>query len=172
MIRNAVRLLPVALLLITGAAHAQAPIKLNPPGQGGWQETAEATWYGGRHHGRRTSSGEVFDQNRMTAAHPYLPLGSTVRVTMESTGESVVVRVNDRQPSRRSVIDLSRGAAEQIGLVDAGRATVTLSAATAAEEIEVAEAPDDAVEAATDAGPRRHGRPRKRPAGRAARAAR
>ncbi len=97
--------------------------------QAGWSESGEASWYGGRHQGRRTSSGEVFDQNRMTAAHPDLPLGSRVRVTMAQTGESVVVTVTDRLPRRHRVIDLSRGAASRIGLVSQGVGQVQLTLA-------------------------------------------
>ena len=157
MIRSAVRFLPVlaSVMLLTSAGGTKAA----PVRGTGWEESGQATWYGGRHHGRRTSSGDMFDQNKMTAAHPSLPLGSRVRVTMQETGASVVVLVNDRQPpSSVRVIDLSRGAAARIGLLGMGRGMVTLSPAGAAEEIEVAEAPAEAGDPdVSDAYPRRRG---------------
>ncbi|GAC1338404.1 MAG: hypothetical protein NVSMB18_04740 [Acetobacteraceae bacterium] len=165
MIRSAIRHLPAAMatvLFLAGvsASHA-APVT-------GWQESGEASWYGGRHHGRRTSSGTIFDQNAMTAAHASLPLGSVVRVTREATGDSVVVKITDRQPDHgMRIIDLSRGAASRIGLLASGTGMVTLTRADA-EEVEVAEAPDDEDGLAT---PRRRGLRRTLRAGRAASAA-
>lgn len=86
-----------------------------------------ASYYGRKFHGRRTASGERFDMGAMTAAHRTLPFGSLVRVTNPSTGQSVTVRINDRGPfSRNRTIDLSRAAAEQIGLVRRGHGTVEL----------------------------------------------
>ncbi|WOD37961.1 septal ring lytic transglycosylase RlpA family protein [Nodosilinea sp. E11] len=86
-----------------------------------------ASWYGPGFHGRRSASGEVFDQNAMTAAHRTLPFGTQVRVTNLSTGQSVVVRINDRGPfSHGRVIDLSAAAAGQIGLRASGVGRVQL----------------------------------------------
>jgi rare lipoprotein A len=83
--------------------------------------TEVASWYGPGFEGRRTSSGEVFHSNELTAASTTLPLGSHALVTNPATGRSVVVRINDRGPfvHGRS-IDLSHGAAQQIGLVGKG----------------------------------------------------
>ncbi|TVQ09976.1 MAG: septal ring lytic transglycosylase RlpA family protein [Leptolyngbya sp. DLM2.Bin27] len=76
-----------------------------------------ASWYGPGFHGRRSASGEVFNQNALTAAHRTLPFGTHVRVTNLANGQSVVVRINDRGPfSQGRVIDLSAAAAAQIGL--------------------------------------------------------
>ncbi len=76
-----------------------------------------ASWYGPGFHGRRSASGEVFDQNALTAAHRTLPFGTRVRVTSLASGQSVVVRINDRGPfGHGRVIDLSAAAAAQIGL--------------------------------------------------------
>ena len=87
----------------------------------------EASWYGPKFHGRTTASGEPFDMNRMTAAHRTLPFGTRVRVINEETGRSVVVRVNDRGPFAGSrIIDLSRAAAEKIGLRSQGVGVVKL----------------------------------------------
>ena len=86
-----------------------------------------ASFYGKGFHGRRTASGERFDQNDMTAAHKTLPFGTRVRVTHLNNGRSVVVVVNDRGPFVRGrVIDLSRGAAGRIGMVNSGVAKVRL----------------------------------------------
>ena len=85
-----------------------------------------ASWYGARFAGRKTASGERFDPNEYTAAHRTLPFGSRVRVTRN--GRSVVVRINDRGPfSRGRLIDLSRSAAERIGLVARGHGEVQLA---------------------------------------------
>lgn len=84
-----------------------------------------ASWYGPGFHGRRTANGERFDQNALTAAHKTLKFGSLVEVTYR--GRSVVVRINDAGPFVRGrVIDLSRAAAEAVGLIDAGHGQVQL----------------------------------------------
>ena len=90
-----------------------------------------ASYYAAKFHGRRTASGEPFNNNAMTAAHRTLPFGTLVRVTNPSTGASVVVRINDRGPfTRGRMIDVSRAAAEQLGLVQRGHATVELALIT------------------------------------------
>ncbi|EDX84468.1 Rare lipoprotein A-like double-psi beta-barrel [Synechococcus sp. PCC 7335] len=86
-----------------------------------------ASWYGPGFHGRRTANGESFNQYALTAAHRTLPFGTRVLVTNLYTGRQVVVRINDRGPfSGNRVIDLSAGAADQIGLTSAGVGTVQL----------------------------------------------
>ncbi len=86
-----------------------------------------ASWYAGKFQGRLTANGEVFDTNRLTAAHRTLPFGTLVRVTNPANNRSVVVRINDRGPFIEGrVIDLSRAAAESIGVVAAGVAEVDL----------------------------------------------
>jgi rare lipoprotein A len=90
-------------------------------------QTGPASWYGARHHGQRTASGERFDMNGLSAAHRSLPFGTELIVTNLENGRSVKVRVNDRGPHRPGfVLDLSQGAAERIGLRRAGIATVAL----------------------------------------------
>jgi rare lipoprotein A len=87
----------------------------------------EASYYGHELAGNRTASGERFNPNAMTAAHRTLPLGTRLRVTNKANGKSVVVRINDRGPFvGRRVIDVSLGAAREIGLVRAGTGQVTL----------------------------------------------
>ncbi|MBA1201816.1 septal ring lytic transglycosylase RlpA family protein [Pseudomonas capeferrum] len=91
----------------------------------GYDKSGLASWYGARHQGKRTASGERFNQNGLTAAHRSLPFGSRVRVTNTRNQRSVVVRINDRGPHGRSrLIDLSRGAAEKIGMLRSGTARV------------------------------------------------
>jgi rare lipoprotein A (peptidoglycan hydrolase) len=87
-----------------------------------------ASWYGGRRwHGNITSSGAVYDENALTAAHATLPMGSRVRVSLVGQDRSVVVTINDRPGTRRRVIDLSRGAARELGILDRGIALVSLT---------------------------------------------
>jgi rare lipoprotein A len=77
--------------------------------------------YGDEFHGRKTSSGEVFDRNDFTAAHNTLPFGTVCRVTNLANGKNVTVRINDRGPFKPGrIIDLSYAAAKQIGAVQAG----------------------------------------------------
>jgi len=86
-----------------------------------------ASYYGRRFHGRLTANGERFNMNAMTAAHKTLPFGSRVRVTNPRNGRSVIVRINDRGPFIAGrEIDLSRGAAERIGMIRSGHAPVEL----------------------------------------------
>lgn len=87
-----------------------------------------ASYYAAKFDGRRTASGERFDNDDMTAAHRTLPFGSLVRVTNPANGKSVVVRINDRGPfSHGRMIDVSRAAAEELGIVARGHGTVELS---------------------------------------------
>ncbi len=86
-----------------------------------------ASWYGPGFHGRLSASGEVYNQNDLTAAHPSLPFGTRVRVTNLDNGNSVVVRINDRGPYVGDrIIDLSAEAARVIGMVNSGVAPVQL----------------------------------------------
>ncbi len=89
-------------------------------------ETGVASYYGPGHHGHRTASGRRFDQRELTAAHPWLPFGTKVRVSLAGTGRSVVVTITDRLYSNRRIVDLSLAAAQQLGMVHAGIGTVTL----------------------------------------------
>ncbi|HYQ39096.1 MAG TPA: septal ring lytic transglycosylase RlpA family protein [Pseudomonas sp.] len=121
------RLLLASLLLLGGCSGLS-----HTPDNGsaaGYRAEGLASWYGRRHHGRHTASGERFDQHALTAAHRSLPFGTRLRVTNLDNGRSVVVRVNDRGPSRRGrIIDLSRSAAERLDLLRSGTAPVRLEA--------------------------------------------
>ena len=98
--------------------------------------TGRASWYGPGFHGRRSASGEVFDQNALTAAHRTLPFGTIVRVTNVNNGASVTVRINDRGPfGGGRVLDLSAGAARAIGMIQSGVATVRADVLNSSELI-------------------------------------
>lgn len=87
-----------------------------------------ASYYGNELAGHRTASGERFDPGQLTAAHRTLPLGTKVRVTNPANGKSVVVRINDRGPfARGRVLDLSKSAASEIGLIARGSGRVELA---------------------------------------------
>ncbi|VXD25420.1 septal ring lytic transglycosylase RlpA family protein [Planktothrix paucivesiculata] len=91
-----------------------------------------ASWYGPGFDGNLTANGETFDQYDLTAAHPSLPFGTTVRVTNKDNGQSVVVRINDRGPyAGGRVLDLSKGAAQAIGMLGSGVAPVQIDVLTA-----------------------------------------
>ena len=81
-----------------------------------------ATWYGGKHHGGPTASGERFDKRALTAAHRSLRMNTRVRVTNRKNGKSVVLRINDRGPygNASRIIDVSEKAAEILDMVEAG----------------------------------------------------
>ena len=92
-----------------------------------FSQTGVASWYGRQFHGRKTASGETFDMNGLTAAHRSLPLNCYIRVTNKVNGKSVVVKVNDRGPFHGNrVLDLSYGAAKQLGVTSAGTAKVSI----------------------------------------------
>ncbi|MBD9502972.1 septal ring lytic transglycosylase RlpA family protein [Pseudomonas sp. PDM23] len=93
----------------------------------GYRAEGTASYYGKAHHGKRTASGERFNQNALTAAHRTLPFGTRVRVTNLDNGRSVVVRINDRGPfGRGRIIDVSKAAAEQLNMLRSGTAPVRL----------------------------------------------
>ena len=115
-----------------GTSHATGALAERVDGSGPAQfvaETGIASYYGKYHHGKRTASGDRFDQHGLTAAHPWLPFGTEVRVTVASTGQSVVVTITDRIYSRTRIADLSTGAAKALGILRQGIARVTLEPA-------------------------------------------
>jgi len=90
-------------------------------------QTGKASWYGSRYHGRKTSSGERFDKDGLTAAHLSLPFGTRVRVRNLSNDSSVIVRITDRGPfGKGRIVDVSEGAAHQLGIYSAGVASVAM----------------------------------------------
>lgn len=95
----------------------------------GFVQEGIASSYGRDFHGRKTSNGELFDMNAMTAAHKTLPLGVYVNVRHKRTGKEIVVRINDRGPFvRERIIDLSEGAARKLDMSQEGIAAVRVTA--------------------------------------------
>ena len=109
---------------LAGCATRRVPVGYAPPA--GYTSMGTASWYGPGFHGRKTSSGERFDQDELTAAHRLWAFGTRVRVTHLRNGRSVIVRINDRLPRKDRIIDLSRGAARTIGLIGPGTGRVRL----------------------------------------------
>ncbi len=92
-----------------------------------FKQSGLASWYGRKFHGRKTASGDTFDMNALTAAHRSLPLNCYVKVTNKTNGKSVVVKVNDRGPFHGNrVLDLSYGAAKQLGITSKGVGNVSI----------------------------------------------
>jgi len=138
------RLLATAALLsslaVAAACASRAPRPVSQPvppeeAASAWSEEGLASWYGGGDgfDGKPTASGEIFDTSQLTAAHRDLPLGTVVDVTNVETGASVRVRINDRGPFVRGrIIDLSRSAAQRVGVIGPGVAKVRLTIAETA----------------------------------------
>jgi rare lipoprotein A len=100
-------------------------------------ETGIASWYGPPYHNRRGSNGEIYDMHAMTAAHRTLPLGSIVRVVNVQTKASAIVRITDRGPFIEGrVVDLSKAAAEKIGMLQKGTTEVRIEVLTTPVPIE------------------------------------
>lgn len=107
------------LALVVLAGCGSAPRSSTPAS--GHSESGMASYYGNEFNGRRTASGERFDQGKLTAAHRTLPFGTRVKVVNRHNGKSVVVRVNDRGPFVKGrVIDLSSAAFRHIAYLGAG----------------------------------------------------
>jgi len=109
----------IVAILISLPMSASARVKK------GHTQKGIASYYSDALHGRKTASGEVYNKRILSAAHKSLPLGTKVRVTKVSNGKSVVVRVNDRGPFVKGrIIDLSRRAARNLGIINSGVAKV------------------------------------------------
>jgi rare lipoprotein A len=108
-----------------GSPYQVAGIWYYPGVDYSYDETGIASWYGPDFHGKYTANGEIYNMNDLTAAHPTLPLPSIVRVTNLDNGRSIVVRINDRGPYIPGrIIDLSRRAAQLLGVIGPGTAKV------------------------------------------------
>ncbi|PJZ71036.1 septal ring lytic transglycosylase RlpA family lipoprotein [Leptospira perolatii] len=96
-------------------------------GSGDFDEVGYSSWYGAKFHGKPTASGEIFDKNKLTAAHPSLPLGSVIKVKNLENDKEILVKVNDRGPfAKDRILDLSEKAAESLEFKDVGIARVGL----------------------------------------------
>jgi rare lipoprotein A len=89
-------------------------------------ESGAASYYGKGYHGHLSANGARYDQMGLTAAHPWLPFGTKVKVTLAGTNRSVVVTITDRLYASRRIVDLSVAAAQQLGMISRGVAAVTL----------------------------------------------
>jgi rare lipoprotein A len=90
-------------------------------------EKGLASYYAHKFHGRKTASGERYDERKLTAAHNKLPLGSKVRVTNLKNKRTIVVTINDRGSFKKPIIDLSYAAAKKLGMIKLGLAPVTVT---------------------------------------------
>ncbi|HOL70002.1 MAG TPA: septal ring lytic transglycosylase RlpA family protein [Bryobacteraceae bacterium] len=123
--KRSVWLLIVAVVLFSGCARKRRIPAAAP--RIGAEEVGIASWYGYPYHGRATASGEIYDMEKLTAAHRTLPFGTMVRVHNLTNGLSVDVRINDRGPFVKGrIIDLSRAAARKIQMIGPGTAKVRL----------------------------------------------
>jgi rare lipoprotein A len=110
----------------------EVTIRTGENGQPVVEQLGEASFYGDGFQGKKTASGERFDQNDLTAAHPTLPLGTNATVTNLEAGNSVDVKINDRGPHAKGRdIDLSKGAAKELGMTKDGVAPVKIEAEVA-----------------------------------------
>lgn len=115
MIRRAVSVVAVAAVLLSFSTAAYA-------------QCGGASWYGPGFNGKRAASGEIFNENAMTAAHRSLPFGTKVVVTDQNTGNRVEVTINDRGPFHgKRIIDLSKAAATALGFRNRGTTSVCLA---------------------------------------------
>lgn len=118
----------VMLLLVAGCAGTGPTIRSGGDfGRDDSESTGFASFYGSEFHGRRTASGERYDEDDLCAAHRTLPFGTRVRLTNLKNGRTVVVTITDRGPFRRGrIVDVSKRAARELGFLRAGVARVRL----------------------------------------------
>ena len=130
--------LSVAILSLVSSVLLQActlaggrpgpPPEAPSPAPGAWTQTGIASWYGRPFHGRQTASGETYDMNALTGAHPDLPFGTLLRVENLDNGRSTTIRINDRGPFVKGrILDVSRRAAEDLGMIGPGTARVRIT---------------------------------------------
>jgi rare lipoprotein A len=121
------RITPVAMIAISLLACGGKKTHAARAPRIGAKETGVASWYGDPYHGRRTASGEIYDMEKMTAAHRTIAFQTWVKVENLSNGKTVDVRINDRGPfAHGRIIDLSRSAARSIGMLGPGTADVRI----------------------------------------------
>jgi rare lipoprotein A len=130
--RTRALVLSISIVLLFAACGKKRRATITPPPpapavQPGYTETGVASWYGHPYHGRASSSGEIYDMEKLTAAHRTMPFGTEVRVINLGNDRSVQVRINDRGPFVEGrIIDLSHAAASEIRMIGPGTAQVRL----------------------------------------------
>jgi rare lipoprotein A len=113
-----------------GAVAEAGKDKAGDPSRKTHKEVGEASWYGPGFHGKKTASGEIYDQEEMTAAHPTLPLGTEAEVTNLENKKKIEVEITDRGPyAKDRAIDLSKEAAEKLDIKEEGVGKVKIEAA-------------------------------------------
>jgi rare lipoprotein A len=118
----------IAAALLLSGCGGKKRVSLPAAARLGATETGVASWYGRPYHGRRAANGEIYDMEKMTAAHRTLPFGTWLRVTNVSNGKTVNVRITDRGPFIHGrIIDLSHAAAMSVAMVGPGTAKVKLT---------------------------------------------
>ena len=120
---------------MVGASTVPSRSRGSEPSPAVWTETGVASWYGEPFHGRNTASGEKYDMNDLTCAHPTLAFGTRLRVENLDNGRSITVRVNDRGPFKKErILDVSRKAAQELGMIGPGTARVRISVVESGQE--------------------------------------
>lgn len=123
-----------------------------------WTQTGVASWYGEPFHGRTTASGEIYDMEALTCAHPSLPFGTVLLVENLVNGRSIRLRVNDRGPFKKGrILDVSRRAAQELGMIGPGTTRVRITV------VEAGRWPDLRISRASPRPPSVHGRPHRLP---------
>jgi len=124
---------PAPVLRQVGQPYVIKGVRYVPHEDPDYNAVGTASWYGQRFHGRKTASGQIYNMNALTAAHPTLPFGTQVRVTNLANHRSVALTVNDRGPfAKGRIIDVSRHAAEHLGVRRAGSTRVRVEVMQAA----------------------------------------
>jgi rare lipoprotein A len=142
-LRTALILIAVLFAALLSSACGKRKVKVAKPPRMGSTETGIASWYGHPYHGRQAANGEIYDMERMTAAHKTLPFETWVRVRNLSNGKTVDVRIQDRGPFVRGrIIDLSRAAARSIDLIGPGITKVKLTIIAPPKEIILEKQPE------------------------------
>jgi rare lipoprotein A len=125
----------IGLIALSPKSEARLSASVEPPFLCGIQEEGHqigvASWYGHEFQGNTTASGEAYDLNGLTAAHPTLPFGTTIRVTNLENSKNILLRVNDRGPNMgRRLIDVSWTAAKRLGFIHSGTTRVRVEVVT------------------------------------------
>ncbi len=130
---NRLLIIPVIFILVLSGCYLESSPVYRSGGisasgsPAGFQQRGVASYYGQAFHGNLTANGETFDMHALTCAHLTLPFDTVIRVINQDNDREVTVRVNDRGPYVGGrIIDLSRGAAEELGMLEAGIANVLL----------------------------------------------
>jgi rare lipoprotein A len=137
--RAALPIALAALAMASGCGHKKPKKQVAIPRPVGYRETGIASWYGHPYHGRRAANGEIYDMEKLTAAHRTLPFDTWVRVRNLSNDKEVEVRITDRGPFvENRIIDLSKAAARDIGLLTPGIVKVRLQVIAAPQALAAA----------------------------------